>query len=235
MRGWPASLEVVRHGESEGNAARDAAVEAGVEVIETTVRDADVGLTRLGHRQAAALGQSLGARPPEGQPTVVVVSTYRRAVETASVALRAAGLDLPLLLDERLRDRDFGVLDRLTGLGIERRFPEEAARRRWVGKFGHRPPGGESWADVALRLRAVLSDLRSDLAGERVLMVTHDVVVLLVRYVVEGMSEADVLRLQREERIANAGLTAFRYDEGSREMRLHAFNTVAFPADRAAP
>lgn len=228
MRGWPAALEVVRHGESVGNVARDHAEGAGLEVIDVATRDADVGLTALGHRQAEALGRSLRDRPRQEQPTVVLSSTYRRAADTAAVALRAAGLELPVLLDERLRDRDFGVLDRLTWLGISRQHPEEAERRRWLGKFAHRPAGGESWQDVAQRLRAVLGDLRSDLAGERVLMVTHDVVVLLVRYVVEGMTEQQVLELQRRERVLNGALTAFRYDEGTRALRLHAFNQALY-------
>ncbi len=233
MRGWPESLEVVRHGESEGNVARDAAVAAGAEFIDVPTRDSDVGLTDLGRRQAEALGRSLAERPAQLQPTAVVVSTYRRAIDTASVALATAGLELPLLLDERLRDREFGVLDRLTGEGIIRRFPEEAERRRWLGKFAHRPPGGESWSDVAQRLRGVLGDVRADLAGERVLLVTHDVVVLLVRYILEGMTEEQVLTLQREGQVLNGGLTAFRYDEGTRAMRLHAFNSVMPPADVA--
>jgi len=37
---------------------------------------------------------------------------------------------------------------------------QEAARRARLGKLYYRPPGGESWADVALRLRSFLSELR---------------------------------------------------------------------------
>ena len=76
--------------------------------------------------------------------------------------MTAAGVDAPVRLDERLREREFGVLDRLTKVGIEERFPEQAAARAFLGKFFHRPPGGESWADVAARVRAVLVDLRLD-------------------------------------------------------------------------
>jgi hypothetical protein len=53
---WPIKLWVVRHGESAGNVARDAAHAAGVAVIDIETRDVDVPLSQLGERQAAALG-----------------------------------------------------------------------------------------------------------------------------------------------------------------------------------
>ena len=73
-----------------------------------------------------------------------------------------------MLRDERLRERDLGAFDRLTGSGIKEAFPEEAERRGAMGKLYYRPPGGESWTDVALRIRSVLSDIRADYVGKRV-------------------------------------------------------------------
>ena len=75
---------------------------------------------------------------------------------------------------------------------MRRRHPEEAARRDRLGKFYYRPPGGESWTDVALRLRALLGDLRRDHEGRRVLLFGHDALVFLTRYLVEGLTEADL-------------------------------------------
>ena len=48
--------------------------------------------------------------------------------------------------DERLREKEFGCLDRLTRAGITASFPEEARRRADVGKFYYRPPGGGVFA-----------------------------------------------------------------------------------------
>ena len=53
------------------------------------------------------------------------------------------------------------------------RFPFEAQRRQWLGKFYHRPPGGESWADVALRLRFFLAELPIATAPDRAVLVVH--------------------------------------------------------------
>ena len=61
-----------------------------------------------------------------------------------------------IALDERLREKEFGVLDRLTREGIAELYSQQAEFRRVLGKFYHRPPAGESWCDVILRLRSAL-------------------------------------------------------------------------------
>ncbi len=200
-------LLLVRHGESEGNVAASEAHDAGAEQIDVRARDADVGLSPLGERQARAIGVSLGSMAADARPQALVVSPYLRARETARLACAEAGLELPTRIDERLRDRELGVLDRLTFAGVKARFPEEAERRRWQGKFYHRPAGGESWVDVALRLRTWLADLDSDSVPERLLVVSHDVVIALLRYVCEGLDEEQVLELARDTPLRNASLS----------------------------
>jgi 2,3-bisphosphoglycerate-dependent phosphoglycerate mutase len=133
-------------------------------------------------------------------------------VETTRHVLDAAGGDVAALAvetDERLRDRETGVWDLLTWRGITARYPEEAERAVRLGRYYHRPPGGESWADVVLRLRAVLADLARDLADERVLLVLHDVPIQLVRAVVEGLDERATVELVTGTAYANCALTAF--------------------------
>ena len=224
---WPASLWVVRHGESAGNVARDAAEAAGHERLDLTHRDVDVPLSELGRRQAAALGRWTAQQPQDEQPTVVWSSPYVRARQSAEIALQTAGLDLPVIVDERLREREFGVLDGLTRKGITAQYPQESERRASIGKFYHRPPGGESWVDVAQRLRAVLDEIRMDARGERVLLMAHQVVVLLVRYVVEGMDEATVLAIDREGEVANCSVTSYEHDAEVGRLRLVRYNEVA--------
>src|SRR4051794_13312426 len=140
-----------------GNVARTAALGARAQTIDVDLRDPDVPLTEIGEEQARAVGRWLATSPTE--PDLVYCSPYRRARQTAELALGTAELGLEVRLDERLRDRELGVLDLLTHDGVVRRFPEEEKRRRWLGKLYYRPPGGESWADVALRLRSFISDL----------------------------------------------------------------------------
>ena len=231
---WPASLLVVRHGESAGNVARDAAEEAGAPFIDIEERDMDVELSELGERQARALGRWMADLGDEA-PTIAITSPYRRACRTAEIAAEAAGLDLEILHDERLREREFGVLDRLTKRGIEERFPDEAAARSRLGKFYHRPPGGESWADVGLRVRSLLDSVTREHVDERVLIVAHQVVIHMFRYVLERLSEREILDISRSEEILNCSITTWVHDPGlgrNGGMRLHRYNeAVALDED----
>lgn len=238
---WPDALLIVRHGQSAGNVARDAAEAAGQALIPIAQRDADVPLSPLGEQQARALGRWFGALPPDQQPTVVLASPYVRARQTAKLALEAAGLDeddLGLNFDERLREKEFGILDRLTNLGVAEHFPEQAEFRRLLGKFYHRPPGGESWCDVILRLRSVIDTITREYRRERVLVVSHQVVVLCLRYLMERMTEDDILAVDRTEQIANCSVTSYEYDRSQGKhgkMVLRLFNFVAPLEEAGAP
>lgn len=219
-------LLLVRHGESLGNVAYRAAYASGAQVIDLDVRDADVELSELGVEQARALGRWLAALDGDATPESVWCSSYVRARQTARIALDEAGIELGVRLDERLRDRDAGVLDRLTARGVHELFPDEARRRDRVGKFYHQPAGGESWADVALRVRSVLHDIDADDADRRVLVVAHDAVVLLFRYVCERLDEAEVMRIRRSVSVANASVTRLVRPSGSGVWALDRFNSV---------
>jgi broad specificity phosphatase PhoE len=202
------TLWLVRHAESEGNLADDKARGAKAERLELSHRDADVPLSPTGREQAASLGRAWRRVPADERPTRVLSSPYERALETARCAIDAAGWDLPVERDERLRERDLGLLDGFTSHGIEAKFPEEAERRSWLGKFYYRPPGGESWTDVAGRVRAVLERHRG-VDGERLLMVSHQAVIMVARYVLEDLTEAQVLDIDERETIANTAVTTY--------------------------
>lgn len=218
---WPGYLWIVRHGESAGNVARNTAMAAGLPRIDLDIRDVDVPLSLLGERQAHALGRWFAEMPPERQPDAVLVSPYLRARETALRIQAEGGTPIPparFHVDERLREKEFGVLDLLTRVGIETHFPEQAQFRRLLGKFYHRPPGGESWCDVILRLRSLLDTLQLNYAGRRVLIVAHQVVVLCLRYLLEGMDEAGILAVDREGDVANCSVTEYAPDPAGRGM-----------------
>ena len=213
---WPARLWIVRHGESAGNVARDAAHKAGLDMIDIDERDVDVPLSALGKEQAIALGKWFAALPEEERPEVILASPYVRARQTAEAIGAHGGFDPEheLIVDERLREKEFGILDRLTTKGIRDRFPEQAEFRRILGKFYHRPPGGESWCDTILRLRSALDTMGLRHSQRRVLVVGHQVVVLCMRYLIENMTEDEILAIDRAGDVANCSVTEYRFDAG---------------------
>src|SRR5215210_7159102 len=236
---WPDRLWIVRHGESAGNVARDEAYAAGLAVIDIAHRDVDVPLSALGEQQASALGAWFAAQSGKDRPSVVLESPYLRARETGAIIARAGGLspEAATLVDERLREKEFGVLDRLTKVGIEQRFPDQAALRARIGKFYYRPPGGESWCDVILRLRSVVDtiSLHHSRPGSRVLIVAHQVIVLCMRYLLEELSESEILSIDRAGEVANCGVTEYVLDTGTSSegrLRLETYNFVA-PLEQA--
>jgi broad specificity phosphatase PhoE len=219
----PSVIWLVRHGESVGNVADAHAHETGAGRLELDIRDPDVPLSGTGRDQAEALGRHLAALPAEEQPTAVLSSPFARALTTAQLA--TAGLDVRVRTDERLRERDFGAFDGMTGAGIREQFPDEAARRDLLGKFYYRPPGGESWADVALRIRSLLATeaLRHDC--DRLLVVAHQAVIMVFRYVLEELSEQELLDVDKNEQVANTSLTRYEADADG-TLRLTSFNVV---------
>ena len=197
-------LWLVRHGESVGNVAATQAHLDGLDRIPLDIRDADVPLSATGEEQALALGRWLGEH--RDRIDTYWVSPYVRAQQTLAIARGDAAEHSPAFIDERLRDRELGILDLLTRQGVANLHPEEAARRRHLGKFYHRPPGGESWADVALRLRSFLRDAR-DVPGDGVMMVAHDAVVMLLLYVLVPMKEDELLDFAVANTVLNASVT----------------------------
>lgn len=225
-------IGIIRHGESTGNVAAVRAETDRAEIIDIGERDADVPLSSTGEEQAKAVRRWL-AGSSTALPDAVVVSPYLRARQTAELALH--DLDLTPTLDERLRDRELGVLDLLTRTGVQARMPEESQRRDRLGKFYYRPPGGESWADVLLRLRSLLRDIDEDRPGERVLLFAHDATVSMIRYLLEGMDEQTLMESTREAPIANCSISSWRRDDATWVPEL--FNDVSHieAADEAEP
>jgi len=204
---------LVRHGESVGNVADRTARQRGDGRLDLEERDADVSLSQTGTGQARAVGAYLAGFGKEDLPTVVLSSPYRRALDTASEAIAGLANGLSVTVDERLRERDLGAFDGLTGTGIRELDPTEAERRSKVGKFYYRPPGGESWCDVALRTRSLLSEVRQEYDGERVWVFSHQAVIMSFRFVLEGLDEQRLLGIDADTPVANCALTTYVRDD----------------------
>lgn len=200
-------IVLLRHSESIANVASANGERLGHDRILSDYRDADVPLSERGIDQAKALALwwHSGARSP-GDSTNFT-SPYLRARQTLEIGLSLSAEDELVMIDERLRDRELGALELLTSRGVERLYPEEAARRRHLGEFYYRPAGGESLADVALRVRSFLRDVDTSDRQGTVLIACHDAVVSMFLYVCLGMTDTELLQFTQTHPVTNASLT----------------------------
>ncbi|MDB5730147.1 MAG: Phosphoglycerate mutase-like protein [Variovorax sp.] len=238
---WPQTLWIVRHGQSAGNVARDAAEAGGLAMIDLAWRDIDVPLSELGKAQSIALGDWFAKLSPDEQPQVILCSPYLRAQETARLVAEHSRLPastVKLRVDERLREKEFGILDRLTKFGIQQKHPDLNEQRMHVGKFYFRPPGGESWCDVILRLRSLVEMVAREYAGRHVLVVAHQVTVNCMRYLMEHMDERQILDIDRQGDVPNCAVTSYRAvrrNDADEVLQLDLVNFLAPLREAATP
>ena len=215
----PKSLWFVRHGQSTANLARHKAEVEKALMIEFSEREMDVPLSEIGLKQAISVGKWFKIQSPK--PTLIFTSPYCRTRETARLIVENAAFEnVEIIQDERLRERELGIFDRLTRLGAMQKYPDECEKRENLGKFYYRPAGGENWADVALRLRSFWRDLCLNFADEKVLIVTHEVVIRVFRYVVEKMTEEEIMAIDKSCDIENGAISFYQFDAQSNKIVL---------------
>jgi broad specificity phosphatase PhoE len=130
-------------------------------------------------REAA---RELGERRRNDGIDAIYVSDLARALETVEIAF--AGSSIPVVVDARLRECNYGELNGapVARLDLERRTHAE---RPW--------PGGESYVDVVERTRALLVDLRLAHDGGRVLLVAHSANRWALLHLLLGVSLVDAI------------------------------------------
>ena len=224
---WPTNLVIVRHGQSLRNVAKaKAKVNRQADSYAGGLRDMDTELTEIGERQADATGESLAR---EHQFHIAFSSPYRRALQTTERLLAHFSVRPTVILEERIREIEFGVFDGLTWDTVKLRNPEEHARRERDGKYWYRPPGGESRPDVGLRVHSFLGTLTRDYREKNVLVVCHSVVVLVFRRLLERWDEAQYLKVDHEDDVLNCSVTAYRYDSAESKLKLNYYNRIYYP------
>jgi len=221
---WPDCLVIVRHGESVRNVAKNEAKTVGKGAFGTGLRDVDTPLTEAGRLQAKHTGEYLSN---DFFFDAVFSSPYKRTVQTTEGILAAFETKPPVVLEERIREIEFGILDGLTREGIVEVYPSESLRRKREGKYWYRPPGGESRPDVALRVHSFLGTLTRDYRCKKVLIVCHSVVVLIFRRLLERWGEEEYIKVDREDDVENCSVTIYTFDQESKRLLLDRYNSAA--------
>ncbi|WP_020577520.1 bifunctional RNase H/acid phosphatase [Actinopolymorpha alba] len=152
----PTNLLLLRHGETQRSLAKRFSGSGGE----------DVALTDRGREQAAAAATALTGRVGIA---AVVTSPLRRTRETAELV--GAALDLPVSVEPGFAEAAFGEWDGLTFAEVRERWPDHLDA--WLRSTSVAPPGGESFDDVFVRVRAARDRLIRSYAGQSVVVVTH--------------------------------------------------------------
>jgi broad specificity phosphatase PhoE len=115
-----------------------------------------------------------------------------------------------------LRERDAGYAFNFTTHEAKAAFPWLQEYWKLAGPFFARPPGGESLADVAMRVHLFLESAKQELVGKSVLIVTHNGTLRMLRFWLEGWTHEDVLERWEREPISNCAFLVYRADAGGR-------------------
>ena len=153
-QGKPTTTLLLRHGQTALSAERRFAGRG------------DIRLTDLGLEQARAAAVRLAER---GGVDLVLTSPLLRARQTAEIVAAAVGA--PLEMDDDLAETDFGNWEGMTFGEVMARWPDEMAA--WMADPEIAPPGGESFAAVAVRVDAALDRLLGAHQGQTVVVVSH--------------------------------------------------------------
>ena len=119
-----------------------------------------------GEHEAAALAHRLARM---GDIAAVLSSPLTRTAQTA--ARIATALTLPVTTMDELIETDFGVWEGRTGTEIQASWPTEF--RAWITTENAAPPGGESFEQVARRVRRARDEIIGSYAGQTVVVVSH--------------------------------------------------------------
>jgi probable phosphoglycerate mutase len=189
-------LILVRHGETLWNRER------------RMQGQMDIPLSDIGQAQARAVGTRLAME----NFAALYSSDLSRAYATAQAIAGACGK--AIVSDRALRERTFGIFEGLTGAEIAERYPKDNER------FVAREPdfemrGGESSRAFYTRVLECLGRIARAHPGERVVVVTHGLVLDSVYRAARGMD----LIVRREAPLYNASLNIYGYtDSGWTEL-----------------
>jgi len=200
----PRRLLLLRHGQTAWNAARRVQGQLDAELDET------------GHRQAAAAALTVAALSPAS----LWSSDSARARETAAYVAKETGLDPAY--DARLREYFLAGRQGLTHEEYAAVAPDEFARFR-LGDFDV-VPGGETAAQVALRMVSALTELLASIApGELAVAVSHGAA---IRDAVPALVGWPVTERAVLHGLENCGWVELDQVEPGGPLRLRAYNRV---------
>ncbi|MEU3533849.1 MULTISPECIES: bifunctional RNase H/acid phosphatase [Streptomyces] len=208
-RGWtsapdlgaPATLVLLRHGETPLTPQKRFSGSGGT----------NPPLSAAGRDQAHRVADALARR---GTVQTVLASPLTRTRETAEIVAARLGLDV--VVEDGLRETDFGAWEGLTFGEVRDRYPDDL--NAWLADPAARPTGGgESFAEVAARIAVTKDELVTAHAGRTVLLVTHVTPIKTLVRLALGAPPESLFRME----LSAASLSAVAYyADGNASVRL---------------
>ncbi|MEU9138395.1 bifunctional RNase H/acid phosphatase [Streptomyces sp. NPDC048404] len=199
--GAPATFVLLRHGETPLTPQKRFSGSGG----------SDPSLSDVGREQAERVAAALAAR---GTIQAIVASPLARTRETAGAVAARLGLDV--VIEDGLRETDFGAWEGLTFGEVRERHPEDL--NTWLASPEAEPTGGgESFAATAHRMAATRDKLIAAYAGRTVLLVTHVTPIKTLVRLALGAPPESLFRME----LSAASLSAVAYyGDGNASVRL---------------
>ncbi len=173
-----AKIFTFRHGETTDNA----------DGIFSGTRDCD--LTQRGVEEAQKIGGAL----KNELVTKAYCSAQLRSRRTLEIVLTFHP-GVPIIVDDRIKERDYGDLTGLKKEEVERQNPEQY--RLWHRSYEATPPNGESIKDVEVRVLSFLSELKKDLKQTDVIFISaHGNSIRPMRRYFEGISIEEMVSFE---------------------------------------
>ncbi len=169
-----AKIFIFRHGETTD----------GADGIFSGTRDCD--LTQKGVLEVQKIGEAL--------KNEIVTKAYRstqlRSKKTLEIVLFFHPT-IPIIVDDRIRERDYGDLTGLKKTEVERQNPEQY--KLWHRSYEATPPNGESIKDVEVRVFSFIADLKKDLKPDDVVFISaHGNSIRPMRKYFEGLTNEEM-------------------------------------------
>lgn len=232
---WPEELMLIRHAQSEYNALKDKKKNDPVYIkfLELWNRDPDsqeakdlakevqgkfaldysdyeTPLSSLGKGQALRTGSDLRKLR---EPDIIYVSPYRRAKETLELIIQGWPelKEVKIIEEERIREQEHGLSLLYNDWRVFHVLhPEQRHLFKLEGPYWYRYPQGENVADVRFRNLSWLSTLTREFSGKRMMAITHHLNILATRSNLERLSVEEFIRLDKEEKPLNCGVTLYK-------------------------
>lgn len=228
---WPNRLVLVRHGQSIYNEERELVNRGVLKTYATNVKDvrnADLSLSNKGKKQAEKTARFL--KKNYAHFDLIFASPFKRAYDTARIIARRFP-DAKFIIQERIREKEFGIIDGFTADEVKTLFPYEYKRKQKEKKYYYRPAGGESYPDLNLRIWSFLTTLVREHSKTNVLVVSHSAVMLSFRKLLEKINEKNLMRIDKKDDLKNCGIISYRFSPRIKpkpRLKLEIYNKIAW-------